>query len=153
MRFIEHGEYDLIPDGQIIFYKPYGAWNKEAALVAIADFERAIQLLADEPFAIVVDSSQLDGFTADSMHTWSQAIQYWYDRGHRAFVRVDDPNSPNYRIFLKRFDDTFEQKMAFTLCESHKDAFRWLNANGYDGFTHNELVSHKGRLRLTASTC
>lgn len=141
MKFARHGQFKLFIDGQIIYYKPVGAWNKEASEIAIEKLKQAVISIAPKPIAFIIDTSELEGFTTESAPDWQSAIEFWHANGNKALVRIDDPDSTLYKVFLAPFDEYFKQTLDFNVSDDIENGLQWLWEKGFEGFVSNDLKS------------
>jgi len=132
-----HGDFQVENDAEIITFVAKGVWNEESSKACIAAITKHVDRLSSEKFAIVVDTRDVEGLTADSVALWFEAIQYWATKGHSAIARVDDPASITYKVFLKSFDEYFQEKILFTYTESVETGIHWANENGFTGSFSN----------------
>jgi hypothetical protein len=57
-----------------------------------------------------------------------------YSKGHKATIRVDDPNSIYYQTFLSPLDEYLRNNMEFLYVKTVDDGIAWLNGHGFPGF-------------------
>ncbi len=135
MKFNEHGNYSVKCDNDIILFKAQGVWNAESSIHCISMINSCIEKIDANKFSIVVDTEMVTGITPDSAKLWFKTIRTWQSIGHSALVRIDNPDSINYKIFLSDFDKYFMENIDFNYAHSFDDAIKWLHSMGYKGFS------------------
>ncbi|ALS99322.1 hypothetical protein [Lacimicrobium alkaliphilum] len=132
--FMGHGIYAVEHDREIIVFVAQGAWNVEASQSATKLISKYVNSISNQEFAIIADTSQVEGITPDSAEVWSEAVNEWHQKGHTTLARVDNPESAHYKVFLSRFDEFAKQHQQLRICDSREDALEWLHSEGFRGF-------------------
>lgn len=128
------GSYVVKHDKEIIIFAGRGVWGTTPSKNAIRAITRAIDMVDLQDFSIIADTSEVEGITPDSFKLWREAVENWYQRGHKTLCRVDNPESHNYKVFLRGFDDFARSCQTFSFVNSIQDGVDWLHNEGYKGF-------------------
>ncbi len=139
MKFNEHGHFQVACDGNIIYYKVVGMWNKEASLNCITQLRDCFLRLAREPIAMIVDTSEFEGGIPEAFELWRAEFYFWFENNLKAFIRIDDENSIHYQLFLAKIDEKLQQNVYFEFAESFDQALTIAKQRGFLGFVDTNL--------------
>ena len=128
-----HGDFQVDRDGEIITLIAKGLWNEESSTTCIGLIADQIAKINSQNFAIVADTREVEGLTPGSEALWFEAIQDWFAKGHSAIARIDDPAAITYKVFLKGFDDYFQERIQFTYAQSMMSGINWARDKGFSG--------------------
>ncbi len=144
MKFSEHGHYEVRSDGNIIYYRVTGMWNKEASVTCIDKlahcFKEVVDNHKDQPCAIVniVDTTDFEGGLDEAFELWIQAAQFWYDSGLTHFIRIDSPESTHYQMFLAPIDEMLVKSVDLCFADNFERALLHAHSMGFKGFENNQ---------------
>lgn len=141
--FEPHGQYTLAHDHDIFILIGNGAWNLEASQAAISQINGLVDALNDRRHAFIFDTQNVEGITPDSFVAWSDAISYWLQHGFAAFVRVTDPESANYKLFIQPFDLRLQEIVEFSYAQDIAQGIRILHQLGFSGFDDNAVIASR----------
>ena len=130
----EHGSYSVCREEQIIFLKALGPWNEVASASCIHEIDFIVNTMQYDDFAIVVDTLKLDGMTLEAFDLWFDALDFYFEKGNRHFIRVDDNSRIEYTLFSKPFDEISKKRIQFEFSKSIKSGVKALHRQGYKGF-------------------
>ena len=144
MKFSEHGHYEIRSDGNIIYYRVTGIWNKEASVTCIDKlaqcFDEIVANRVDKkmPIVTIVDTCDFEGGLDEAFELWIKAAKFWYASGLSHFIRIDDPESLHYQMFLAPIDDLVRKNTELCFADNFKRALIHAHSLGFEGF-ENEL--------------
>ena len=124
--FEQHGNYELKIVGHSIIFTAKGAWNIETSKACISDFKSITSQFKNSPFSMIIDSQEFEGLTSDCVELWVNEIERWIDCNLVAVSRIDDPDSPGYRIFITPFDKMFKDRIQFAFSNDVSEAMAWI---------------------------
>ncbi len=133
LKFNEHGDFEVTSDGQIIFYKIIGAWNEQASAKCIEQLNKCFLQQNDLPIIMLVDTQGFEGGTPEAYELWRKAAQHWYHNNLSAFVRIDDPNSIHYKLFVEKLDRILKEILPFQFSPNINQAIELANGLGFQG--------------------
>lgn len=134
--FAEHGIYTLQHEQNIIIFEAQGAWNLEASSHAIAEIKLIVDNITTPSHAFIFDTSKVEGMTPDSFVAWSDAVDDWLQKGFKGMVRIDEPDSLHYKMFVEAFDSKLKQVISFSFAEDVTQGLDFLHSLGFKGFRH-----------------
>ncbi|MGS2721092.1 hypothetical protein [Paraglaciecola aestuariivivens] len=134
IKFPEHGEYQIQRQQDIILIRASGAWNLETSKKIMEEMKGLIDELKKKPFALIIDTHNLEGITSESYETLTEGLNYWVANGFSALARLDDANSPNYKVYVDSFDAELKKHMPYRFADSMEQGIAWLNSLGFKGF-------------------
>jgi len=132
--FSEHGRYWLAVDKNILLLELSGAWNAQGTHKCIEDFYLAADTFKGRPFALLFDTRNITGYTADSFEAWMNTMKTMGIKGVKAMARCDDTKSDQYRVFIAKYDQLIAQYVPFHVSGDFDDALSFLHTQGYEGF-------------------
>jgi hypothetical protein len=135
--FAEHGIYTLQHEQNIIIFEAQGAWNIEASAHAIAEIKQIVNNLASPSHAFIFDTSKVEGMTPESFVAWSEAVDYWLKKGFKGLVRIDEPTSLHYKMFVEAFDTKLKTIISFSFAKDVNQGLDFLHSLGFKGFKHD----------------
>jgi hypothetical protein len=133
LNFNEHGDFEVACDGQIIFYKIIGSWNEQASAKCIAQLDKCFLQNDEQPIIMLVDTQGFEGGTLEGYELWRKAAQHWYQNNLSAFIRIDDPKSIHYKLFVEKQDQVLKQILSFQFSPTLKQAIKTANDLGFKG--------------------
>ena len=141
MKFNEHGHYQIESDGDILFYRVTGIWNKEASVTCIKAIEECIESRKKQgvtkPIAMIVDTQGFEGGLEEAFELWIKAAKFWYDNHVTHFIRIDDPDSARYQMFLAPIDVMVRKIAIFCFTDNFERAISHTHSLGFTGFENN----------------
>ena len=140
MQFSEHGNFQLETDGNIIYYRVIGCWNKEASKACLQELAKGFEQLKDKPIMMIVDSINFEGGIEEAYPLWHEDVPSWFESGMTHFIRIDDPESIRYHMFVERMDKVMQENVQFRFAADLNDAIKQAHSLGFSGFDHT--LSH-----------
>jgi len=132
-RFNEHGHYQVCSDDDIIYYRVTGMWNIEASLSCIEELELCFKQSNRKSIAMIVDTTEFEGGLDDAFQQWISAAHFWYTNGLKHFIRIDDPHSAHYQLFLANIDVMVKKHVNFNFASNLEDALQLAHQFGFKG--------------------
>jgi len=136
MNFSEHGNFQLKTDGNILYYRVVGCWNQEASAACLKALAKCFKLLKGEPIVMIVDSIDFEGGIEEAYPLWREEIPLWFECGMKRFIRIDEPESTRYHMFVKRMDKVMKENVEFSFAVDLNDALEQAHSFGFSGFEH-----------------
>lgn len=137
MKFSEHGHFQLKTDGNIIYIRVTGCWNKEGSVTCIAELVKCFERLKNASnIMMIIDTVDFEGGIEGVYPLWGAAIPLWLESGMTHFIRIDEPESINYQIFVKKMDDILQTKFALSFAGNFSEAIKQAHAFGFAGFNN-----------------
>ena len=124
--FEQHGNFHLETQGHTIIFTACGAWNMETSIACISGIQRITDGFNGAPFNVIMDSLAFEGLTSDCIDVWVNEIESWLSSNLIAVCRIDDPDSPGYRIYLTAFDQIFKNRIPFSFANNTQEALAWI---------------------------
>jgi len=141
MNFNEHGVFEVASDQQIIFYKIIGSWNEQASLKCIAQLNKYFFQQSKQAMIMLVDTQTFEGGTPEGYKLWSEASQYWFKNNLSAFIRIDDPNSIHYKLFVEKQDRALQKAIPIYFASNLNKAIQMANKLGFKGAISTKQLS------------
>jgi hypothetical protein len=129
-----HGSYNICINEQIIILVAYDSWNEEASAACINEMNFIVNTMQYDRFAVLMDTTKLEGATQEALALWVPVIDLWFKNGHRQFARVDNENTITYKLFLSKFDDILKSIMPHKFFNSIEDGLSWIKKSNFKGF-------------------
>jgi len=134
MKFSEHGNFQLEANGNIIYCRATGCWNQEASKAAIVALRKSIEQLKGNLIVMIVDSSGFEGGIEEAYPLWKFELPFWVESGLTHYIRIDDPQSTTYQLFVERIDHVIQKITKFSLANDLDDAIKQAHSYGFTGF-------------------
>ena len=101
MSFQEHGEYNVVADGEIILILSSGDWNLEAFTHINSIINSHIEKNESDKFSIIAHTVEITGVPPNVIQGWLKVFPVWSAKGFGAGCIVDNPSSIKSKMFFQ----------------------------------------------------
>ena len=129
--------FSLKLDKDIVIFKGYGVWKHALSLACIESINEVVSSQNKQPFALIVDTSEVKSLTPQCFNEWEVAIDSWSKVGLKVTARIDKPEASFYKIFLSGFDNILRMNTKFYTSSTESYALKSLHQSGFLGFEDN----------------